>query len=268
MNDTSQHHLTHFLAPARIARYRSFLNLKTNDQVHQAYAWNYAISAMVFPLLGCVEMHLRDAIHRVMSRRYAPIGSRHVSYPWYDDHQLQHYPFSKQAKTSIDGVLMKKKTLNKKQPELTTDDVITALTFGFWTNFFRTLSPIDAPKIVSQIFPRHPIQNPKKWGSLVNRHQLGSQLQVANMFRNRVAHHEPLFKFRYRGTYPQKISDGLSNLRSCMDCCLSISDWINEPAGLVLRQSDWSNHFEVLATLGCFDQWIRSGQPPEHRYFV
>jgi len=268
MRDTSHHHLTHFLAPARIARYRSFLNLKTDAQVYRAYSWNYALSAMVFPLLGCIEMHLRDAIHQVMSQRYAPIGTKHHDYPWYDDTQPQHYPFSKQAKMSIDGILLNKKTLARKRPAPTTDDVIADLTFGFWTNFFRTLSPIDAPSVVPRILPFHPIQNPKKWGSPVNRHELGSHLQIANMFRNRVAHHEPLFKFRYRGTYPRKVSDGLSNLRNCMDYCLSISDWINERAGHTLRQSDWFKHFEVLSTVGCFDQWIRCGQPPAYHYFV
>lgn len=266
--DMSHTHLTHFLAPARIARYRSFLSLTTDEQVYRAYAWNYALSAMVFPLLGCIEMHLRDAIHCIMSKRYAPVGSRHHSYPWYDDSQLRHYPFKKQAKTSINEVLREKKTHAKKRPEPTTDDVIAALTFGFWTNFFRTLPPVDAPEIVSQIFPHHPIRNPKRWGDQANRHQLSWHLQIANRFRNRVAHHEPLFKFRYQGQYPRKLSDGLNNLRGCMDYCLSISDWINERAGLALRDSNWFKHFEVLSKLDCFDQWIHSGQPPAYRYFV
>ncbi len=74
MTGNQHNHLVHFLAPARIAGYRSFLKFTTNEEVRRAYAWNYAISAMVFPLLGCVEMHLRDAIHRVMSQRYAPAG--------------------------------------------------------------------------------------------------------------------------------------------------------------------------------------------------
>jgi hypothetical protein len=165
-----------------------------------------------------------------------------------------HYPFSKQAKMSIDGVLLNHKTLARKRP---------ALTFGFWTHFFRTLSPVDAPEIVPRIFPFHPFQNPKKWGSPVNRHELGSHLQIAYIFRNRVAHHEPLFKFSYRGAYPKKVSDGLHNLRNCMDYCLSISDWINAPC-----DSNWFKHFEVLSTVDCFDQWIRSGQPLACRYFA
>ena len=149
MTGNPKNHLVHFLAPARIARYRSFLKLATNEEVHRAYAWNYAISAMVFPLLGCVEMHLRDAVHRVMSQRYAPAGAAtgHHGYPWYDDAQAQHYPFAKEAKASIDGILCDKKTKARRNPQPTTDDVVAALTFGFWTNFFRTLSPVDAYRL-------------------------------------------------------------------------------------------------------------------------
>lgn len=51
-------------------------------------------------------------------------------------------------KMAIDGILLDKKTLARKRPTLTTDDVIAALTFGFWTNFFRTLSLVDAPEFV------------------------------------------------------------------------------------------------------------------------
>ena len=109
-------HLIYFLAPARIARYRNFLKLTLNEEVYRAYAWNYAISAMVFPLLGCVEMHLRDAIHRVMSQRYAPAGAEgHHGYPWYDEVQAKHYPFAEDAKASIDGILREKKPKQEKK---------------------------------------------------------------------------------------------------------------------------------------------------------
>lgn len=269
MTGNSKNHLVHFLAPARISRYRSFLKLTTNEEVHRAYAWNYAIAAMVFPLLGCVEMHLRDSVHRVMSQRYAPAGSvGHHGYPWYDDAQGAHYPFAGDAKAAIERILSDKKTKARIKPQPTTDDVVAALTFGFWTNFFRTLSPVDAPQVIPKVFPNHPILNPKRWGDPQNRQQLGLHLQIANTFRNRVAHHEPLFKFRYQGGYPKNLSIGLNNLRGCMDLCLTMSGWIDSGAELVLRQSDWFQHFQVLSTVACFDDWVRNGRPPAHRYFV
>ena len=56
MTGNQHNHLVHFLAPARIAGYRSFLKLTTNEEVRRAYAWNYAISAMVFPLYTAVRI--------------------------------------------------------------------------------------------------------------------------------------------------------------------------------------------------------------------
>jgi len=44
--------LIHFLAPARIKRYRSFLKVSAHEEIYRAYCWNYAVSASVFPLLG------------------------------------------------------------------------------------------------------------------------------------------------------------------------------------------------------------------------
>ena len=108
----------------------------------------------------------------------------------------------------------------------------------------------------------------KQWGNPQHRHQLGLHLQIANTFRNRVAHHEPLFKFRYQGAYPKKLAIGLNNLRGCMDHCLAISGWIDSGAEQALRQSDWFQHFQVLSTEACFNDWIRDGQPPVHSYFV
>jgi Abi-like protein len=165
-------------------------------------------------------------------------------------------------------ILHHKKTQIRRNPQPTTDDVVAALTFGFWTNFFPTLSPIDAPPVIAQIFPNHPTLKSKQWGNSQKRHQLGQHLQIANFFRNRVAHHEPLFKFRYQGTYPQRLAQGLTNLQGCMDHCLVISGWIDAAAELALRQSGWFQHFQVLSTETCFNDWVRNGNPPAYTHVV
>jgi len=255
-----------FLAPARIARYRSFLKLTTDQEVYCAYTWNYAISAMVFPIVGCVEMHLRDAIHRAMSRQYANSPDCH-DYPWYDNKQDRHYPFTGEAKVSIEKVLCDVKTKRRKQIQPSGDDVVAAMTFGFWTNFFRTLSPVDAPRVIPRIFPHHPIRNQNQWGNSQKRHQLSTQLQTANAFRNRIAHHEPLFKFRHNNTYPKSLAQGLNNLHQRLDHCLTISAWINSDAKVALLGSDWFEHFQLLATENEFYNWVKGKDSQMPHYF-
>jgi Abi-like protein len=254
--------LIHILAPARISRYRSFLKLNTNEQVYRAYCWNYALSAAVFPLLGCVEMHLRDAVHRTLSTQYAPKGTTNpTAYPWYDSTQPNHYPLHGKSINDVNNLLYDKKTGLRKSRQPTADDVVASLTFGFWTNLLRTFPPVQAPIIIPSIFPNHYISNPTQWGNKSNRENLNKHLRIVNDFRNRVAHHEPLFKFRYKTAYPKNIKTGLKNLQECVQDCLIMSGWIHPDARVSLEQSLWFKQFQELSMLDCFYSWVLVGIP-------
>lgn len=257
--------LIHFLAPARIARYRQYLKLSTNEEVYRAYQWNYEIAAVVFPLLGCIEMHMRDAIHREMAKKYAPAATPNVhAYAWYDWTLPQHFPLKLKARDDVEKILYNKKTGLKRNPAPTTDDVVASLTFGFWTNLIRSISPVDAPKIIPQVFPHHHVITHSHWGNVAVRESLNGHLRVANDFRNRVAHHEPLFKFRYGG-YPKNLKRGLINLQDCVDKCLTISEWVDPAARASLEASAWYLRFRELATLDSFASWTKVG-PPKARF--
>lgn len=257
---TSQ--LIHFLASPRVSSYKTFLKLHSPEEVYRAYCWNYAISAAVFPLLGSVEMHLRDSVNKAMSGWRASPGSGSTSNPtWYDPASSNHYPLTGQAATSIKGLLEHSKTRKRLNPQPPVDDVIASLTFGFWTTLIRAYTPVEAPSILPKIFPNHPIKNPKFWGSQANRTALGAKLRVANDFRNRIAHHEPLFKFRYNNKYPTKPAIGLSNLRACVAECLEISEWVDAGGVLALKTSIWHKNFESLANTDALYSWVKIGVP-------
>lgn len=258
---TTPGRLTDFLAPARIARYRSFLKLKSDEEVYNAYCWNYAIAAAAFPLLGCIEMHLRDAVHKTMSQRYAPAGAVAHTYAWYDWNQPAHYPLQNKAYDDIEDVLYDRRSGLLRTPAPSTDDVVAAMTFGFWTNLFRTFSPLDAPQIIPAVFPHHHVLNPNQWGNKKVRTALNDHLRVVNDFRNRVAHHEPLFKFRYAGAYPNNLAKGLSNLRACMKQSLKVSEWIDPAARASLERSLWYQNFDELTTVQSFQSWTQAGIP-------
>lgn len=253
---------TNFLAPARIAGYKNFLHLISHDEIYRAYAWNYAVSAVVFPLMGCVEMHLRDSIHREFSQKYAPSGHPNPrSYPWYDWTEPAHYPLILKAKDDVQKLLYDNRSGARLHPGPSTDDVVASLTFGFWLNIFRSLPNVAAPKVMPKIFPNHPIKNPAKWGDKAVRTSLNEQLRMANDFRNRVAHHEPLFKFRYRKSYPKNLEQGLKNLRSCMKDSLEISAWADASAYKSLVESHWYRQFLQLTTKDCFVSWVKVEVP-------
>lgn len=258
---TTPGRLTDFLAPARIARYRSFLRLRSDEEVYHAYCWNYAIAAAAFPLLGCVEMHLRDAVHRVMSQRYAPVGTAPHTYAWYDWNQPRFHPLQGKAYSAIEDLLYDQRSMRLKTPAPSTDDVVAGLTFGFWTNLFRTFQPVEAPHIIPVIFPNHHVRNRNRWGSRPIREALNDHLRVVNDFRNRLAHHEPLFKFRYAHAYPSNLAGGLVNLRACMRQSLDVSGWIDPAARISLERSPWYLMFDELTTEQSFYSWVRTGLP-------
>jgi len=260
-------HIVNFLTTRKIEQYRVCLRLKNVDELERAYVWNYAISAMVFPILGFVELNLRDAIHRVMSQRFAPSSFNDPhDYPWYDSMQKNQFVFPENIKHKIDNVLKNDKG-KRKIPQPSTDDVIASLTFGFWTNFIRILPAIDAPNIIPHIFPSHPILNSRQWGNKKYRVALNRQLIVANKLRNRIAHHEPLFIGQLRDESSKSLAHNLKKLRLCVNKCIEISYWINVNAGLALTQSNWYQHFQELSTYDCFTQWVRQGQAPLRRYY-
>jgi hypothetical protein len=253
--------LIHFLAPARIASYRNFLKISSTEHVYRAYNWNYAISATVFPLLGCIEMQLRDSVHKAMSGFKAPPGhpSPH-SIAWYDPRAPHRYTLIGHAFNSVDKLLCDRSGL-RKIPQPNTDDVVASLTFGFWTTLIKAVTPVEAPRVIPSVFPGHHIITVNQWGVQGNRKNLNDQLKIANDFRNRIAHHEPLFKFRYNKTYPRNLTQGLKNLRECVEDCMLIAKWIDPHGETALKQSNWYRQFLSLTTLDCFHSWVQLGIP-------
>lgn len=251
------------LAPARLQRYKTFLKLMDQDEVARAYVWNSALAAVLAPLLGVVELQLRDAIHGAMSQQFAPAPIAGASgYPWYDDQQASHYSLSGDSRKKVDNLLNDGKTGLRKAKQPSPDDVIASLTLGFWTNLFRTFSPVEAPRIIPAIFPNHFIRTAGRWGNKQVRQDLKMHLQVFSQLRNRIAHHEPLFKFRHKSAYPRNVHHGLSNLRDCVDEILTISAWIDPAYEVALRQSWWFIHFWELSEYASFDDWVNQAKPP------
>lgn len=253
------HSLIAFLAPSRIAGYRSFLKVTTDEEIYRAYCWNYALSASVFPLMGCVEMQLRDRIHKTFSR-FVTKGI-YSSIDWYDHTATDHYPLTGKPLISVEEVLCDPRSGNRLVPPPNYDDVVASLTFGFWLSAIRDISNVNAPNLIPKIFPNHSVRNPKKWGDKANRSDLSDHIKIANDFRNRVAHHEPLFKFRYKGKYPKHFGEGVANLRNCIDDCMAIVGWVDQSVRDSLEKTHWYQQFCELATEHAFRSWVTFGTP-------
>lgn len=161
--------LEKWVSPARLATYKD-----EADPV-ATYFWNAELSAAFFELICHVEVLLRNAIHSQASAWATRSGG--VT-PWFDD---PYYGISgRTAKNLADA----KRAAG---PGASEDKVVAELSFGFWryllTNHYRTT-----------LWPRitRGFAGLPSWDRSPS--YVSEPAVRINKFRNRVAHHEPIFR--------------------------------------------------------------------------
>ncbi|MCV4340326.1 Abi family protein [Pseudomonas capsici] len=190
------------LSSKRFATYLKAAGFKVN-YAFELYLYNARLAkAFLFPL-HVVEIALRNAIDEVLSARY--------SLDWHHDATLHAIltPESLASLTKAEGRASKGGAAAKK------DDVISCLTFDFWSNLFR--HEYDRPlwqTSMSQLLPN---------SVGMTRAQLQSLVVGINRFRNRIAHHEPIFALNVSSQYREILN--VVEYRSS-----AASDWLKSHA--------------------------------------
>lgn len=142
------------------------------------YEWNLAVSAAMFETLGAVEVILRNAFHRQLAGRHADRGGIGN---WYDSFRLD-------DKSRRDVQTARERATSfGKLPELS-GKVIAELSFGFWRYLVAKRYQTTAWPALQKTFLHHPA------GPSAPRHDIEDRMQRIHVLRNRIAHHEPIFK--------------------------------------------------------------------------
>lgn len=157
------------------------------------YLWNVRLSEALYPTLNCVEIGIRNSVHRSFSAEYGPL--------WFDTPDLL-------LKSETESVEAAKKTLSKARKPLTPEGVVAELSFGFWTQLMSkrhmSRNPSDAkdylkpwPRLLRQTFPHVPKQE-------LTRNKLEDPLNDIRKLRNRISHHEPIWhQSQLKSTYDE-----------------------------------------------------------------
>jgi len=199
-------------------RMKSYKILTSNDSMKAnlgAYLWNKQVSAALYPLMQCLEVTLRNAIHSAASQYFATPD-------WFDrvtkvagdamfisdmkkhadkrDRFYRNGLSAGQRKGKIiwtshheNMIAAAKLKLEKCSKRPTADAVVAELTFGFWSGIFeRNYNDIHSssrlwPHLESVIFPN--LKPAERKASTVLR-----QLKNIKALRNRMAHYEPIWK--------------------------------------------------------------------------
>ena len=148
------------------------------------YALNMALCEALYPSVHCLEIALRNAIHR---RLVIAVGR--------DDWYVQRDSFSGYQCRMLDEaeskVLDKASRLSRTWASIAPADVVAELPLGFWIAFYNHMQGRNAIalKLLQPVFP----YAPKNLAGLMH---IGRRTSAFRHLRNRIFHHERILHWK------------------------------------------------------------------------
>ncbi|QNE35778.1 hypothetical protein [Leifsonia shinshuensis] len=175
------HTIPAFAASLSEPRFRRYLN--RYDGHHRLairlYAWNIEVSTAFWGPIGVLEIMLRNSIHDALRHGRSDDW-------WYDGVNLA------QREASVLQATINR-LFDRTGREPTPDQVVGASTFGFWVGL--TGPGVSRDRRLSYETALWQPRLRHAFGNLggVSRKELHAQLDGIRKFRNRIAHHEPIY---------------------------------------------------------------------------
>lgn len=218
-----------YITTERLDIYKKNLKVKPS-QVMAAYHWNKALAGALLPAMQCLEVTLRNALNTAI-QSFPPAGAKGLwdtnanwvtSLPKYmgdtrinpaERYQRARTPRDRQdaagykvdrwgnrllARTLSEEnqVAMAKSQISKEGKKPTPDRIISGLTFGFWTTLLTDMYEDNQsdrllwPALTSHVFPNAPAG--------FTRTDICKAFFQIKELRNRLSHHEAVWKFHQR----------------------------------------------------------------------
>ncbi len=169
------------LSPERFATYLAATS-GDRGQALQLYTWNTAVSAAFYGPLQGLEIALRNAMHRELSRLYGVA--------WYDN------PAPGLDQGALERIRSAKDELRRSRYQVDSPHLVATLSFGFWVSLLgrggRGPSPAG-PKRDYDMTLWRPAFHKAFPRARLRRADVHARLDYLRTFRNRIAHHEPIF---------------------------------------------------------------------------
>lgn len=248
---------------ARLGSYQRFFHAKTDRETLGAHMWHQTVSASLWPLIGMVEVVFRNRAHRALSQLHGGVPSR----AWYgagpQDMRL------KGLQSKVDDILNQTDDAGNHVVN-TIDEFIAETTFGLWVHVLQQLDANRRYRFCSIAFPNYPpVKGKTAWIAPLNTWMpLIKRMEGHRAFRNRIAHHAPLWTIPYLtapgaasilpsgpGALIQSLRQQASTLRTTIeDMEPNLADfWDGEP-----KQA-----FMNLTTVAMIEKAMGKAAPPE-----
>lgn len=265
------------LSQARLRNYRTFFSAGSDREAYGLYVWNEAVSNAFARALGAVEIVMRNQFHAALSLRYGAAGSP-GSRDWFN-----HIELPSKSRNAVTELTHRRQRLGKnfqfvpRNPMPSPDDVVSKLTFGFWPHLLDVEAdihgnPIDWPNILVDALPGHRQRHPSFWSSRRNQDALFARIDYCNNLRNRIAHHEPIWKAgplleesRPRQNRrplvtqrsPTTPAAAIARLGESYRRTLELLEWFSPEVGHMTRRSEAHHRFLALNSLAAVDDYRR-----------
>jgi hypothetical protein len=179
----------------RLSNYRTFFSATDDAQALGLYQWNEDVCGALFRAISVVEIVLRNQFHRALGSRYGAAGSA-GSRDWYN-----HLALASHSRQKIKEITHRKHHNQwiPRVPARSPDDVVSKLTFGFWPHLLDVSTDsvnasLDWGAILLDILPGHRQRQATYWAKQSSRDAFFARMDLCNEIRNRIAHHEPIWK--------------------------------------------------------------------------
>lgn len=208
LNSTTLGALEVSLSPERMATYVAAAD-GDREKAMRLYTWNTAVSAAFYGPLQGLEVVVRNAMHRELSAVYGP--------EWYNN------PHCRLDAGSLNRVANVTTDLTREGYAADPPHVVAALAFGFWVSLLgrggyragveKTRANYDMTlwrPALHRAFPY--VRKPRA--------DMHRPLDYLRTFRNRIAHHEPIFGRHLAADYAS-----ILEVAGCV--CPSTRSWID-----------------------------------------
>lgn len=267
----------HISSP-RLRTYSQLTGTSNIEKLIGAYQWNKRVASALYPILQCLEISLRNAIHTAATRHfgtpdwYDPVTnlvgidkfSAYIRRNPQQTNQFYRRGVStdrrnnrKRWVSNHENMLQQAKDkLIRSNQQATADAVIAELMFGFWVGLFEShYNDIHSqnrlwPHLESTVFPN------LKPADRVHS-QIHSKLEPIKKLRNRLSHHEPVWKHRT----VSNASTAIQYLSSIADDIINLINGISTHRKELLFQSGKISYFKGICSEDFLNYYVSGALP-------
>lgn len=253
-----QRHLT----AIRLSSVHTFFQTSSDTDLLGCYAWNQAVASGLLPILGDFEVALRNTLHAALSQHYKTddwmmTALLHPSNPQTPRKYVQ--AKHKMTPRSLGDIFSVIDKIKQRKGQATPNDVIAALTFGFWEQLIKSLDHRSHPKILQETIlksalPHAPDTAKIPYSSPQFKDRVTKLLACIRDVRNRIGHHDSLWttpEFDEHGKvgfFPRRPRHSVNSLRLLAERLCWLMGWIDPAIPAYIRKSDhWYSYQALLS---------------------